>query len=60
MTTIFVDADACPVTRDAVAIARAPELPVVLVANESQNLTRYATQPKVEILQVRDGPDSAD
>jgi hypothetical protein len=60
MTTIFVDADACPVTRDALAIARAHHLPVVLVANESQNLARYADRPKAEILQVRGGPDSAD
>ena len=38
MTTIFIDADACPVTRDAIAVARSRSLPVVLVANESQNL----------------------
>jgi uncharacterized protein YaiI (UPF0178 family) len=60
VTTIFIDADACPVTRDALAIARAHGLPVILVANESQSLARYATRPKVEILQVRGGPDSAD
>lgn len=60
MTTIFVDADACPVTRDALAIARAHGLAVVLVANHSQNLDRYAMRPGVEILQVRGGPDSAD
>ena len=60
VTTIFIDADACPVTRDALAIARAHGLAVVLVANQSQNLDRYATRPGVEILQVRGGPDSAD
>jgi uncharacterized protein YaiI (UPF0178 family) len=60
VTTIFIDADACPVTRDALELARAHSLPVVLVANRSQNLARYATRPNVEILQVASGPDSAD
>lgn len=60
VTTIFVDADACPVTRDTLAIARAHSLPVVLVANSSQNLSRYSSQPKVEVLQVASGQDSAD
>jgi uncharacterized protein len=60
MTTIFIDADACPVTRDALALARAHGLAAVLVANESQNLARYADRLKVEILQVHGGPDSAD
>lgn len=57
---IFVDADACPVTRDAVAIAGRHALPVVLVANESQNLDRYADREGVEIVKVRGGPDAAD
>ena len=60
MTTIFIDADACPVTRDAIAVARSHSLPVVLVANGSQNLSRYAGRPGVEILQVASGRDSAD
>ncbi|MBN1630074.1 MAG: YaiI/YqxD family protein [Thermoleophilia bacterium] len=60
MTTLFVDADACPVTRDAIAAARSHSLPVVLVANQSQNLTRYAGRTGVEILQVASGRDSAD
>ena len=58
--TIFIDADACPVTRDAIAIARVYSLPVVLVANRSQNLARYAARPNVEILEVASGPDAAD
>ena len=57
---IFVDADACPVTREAAAIARKHRLPVVLVANESQNLDRFADREEVEIMKVRGGPDSAD
>lgn len=60
MTTIFIDADACPVTRDAIAVARSHSLPVVLVANGSQNLSKYAERAGVEILQVASGPDSAD
>ena len=60
MTTIFIDADACPVTRDAIAVARSRSLPVVLVANHSQNLDRYAGRAGVEILQVASGQDSAD
>ena len=60
MITIFIDADACPVTRDAIAVARAHSLPVVLVANGSQNLSRYAERPGVEIMQVASGRDSAD
>ena len=60
MTTIFIDADACPVTRDAIAVARTHSLPVVLVANESQNLSNYAGRAGVETLQVGSGRDSAD
>jgi uncharacterized protein YaiI (UPF0178 family) len=60
MTTIFIDADACPVTRDAIAVARSHSLPIVLVANESQNLSNYAGRAGVEILQVASGRDSAD
>jgi len=60
MTTIFVDADACPVTRDAIAVARSHTLPVVLVANQSQNLVRFVGRAGVEILQVGSGRDSAD
>jgi uncharacterized protein len=60
MITIFVDADACPVTRDTLAVARTHSVPVVLVANESQNLARYADRAKVEIVQVVSGRDSAD
>lgn len=60
MTTLFIDADACPVTRDALALARSRSLRTVLVANQSQNLSRYAGRAGVEILQVASGQDSAD
>ena len=60
MTTVFIDADACPVTRDSITTARSRSLPVVLVANQSQNLSRYAGRAGVEILQVGSGRDAAD
>jgi uncharacterized protein YaiI (UPF0178 family) len=60
MTTVFIDADACPVTRDAIALARSRSLAVVLVANQSQNLARYSGRAGVETLQVPSGQDSAD
>ena len=59
-TVVFVDADACPVTRETIAIARAHRVDVVLVGNESQNLARYADRPGVESLSVGIGPDAAD
>lgn len=60
MTTLYIDADACPVTRDAIAIARARKVPVVLVGNETQNLARQAERPGVDYIQVASGRDSAD
>ncbi len=60
MTTLFIDADACPVTRDALAVARKHSIPVVLVANESQNLGQFAGRAGVEALQVGSGRDAAD
>lgn len=40
MPTLYIDADACPVTREAIACARAARLPVVIAGNFTQNLTR--------------------
>lgn len=60
MTTLFIDADACPVTREAISVARSHGLGVVLVANESQDMTRYSSRPGVEAVQVSAGRDSAD
>jgi uncharacterized protein YaiI (UPF0178 family) len=60
MTSVYVDADACPVTRDAIALARAHGVAVVLVGNETQNLARFAGRAGVETVQVASGPDSAD
>lgn len=41
MRTLYIDADACPVTREALACARAARVPVVLVGNGTQNLERH-------------------
>jgi hypothetical protein len=60
MTTVLIDADACPVTGAAISIARRAAIPVLLVGNESQNLGRYTGRRGVEVLQVAGGPDAAD
>lgn len=39
--TLFIDADACPVTREALACARAARLHVVIAGNSTQNLERH-------------------
>lgn len=39
--TLYIDADACPVTREALACARRARVPVVIVGNTTQNLERY-------------------
>lgn len=38
--TLFIDADACPVTREALACARSARIPVVIAGNSTQNLER--------------------
>lgn len=60
MTTLFIDADACPVTREAINAARALGIPVVLVANGTQNMDRYTKRAGVEAIQVSSGADAAD
>lgn len=60
MTTLFIDADACPVTREAINAARALGIPVILVANGTQNLERYTRRSGVEAIQVSSGADAAD
>lgn len=39
--TLYIDADACPVTREALACARCARTPVVIVGNTTQNLARH-------------------
>lgn len=60
MTTLFVDADACPVTREAISAARSLGIPVVLVANATQNLEKHTKRSGVEAIQVSSGADAAD
>lgn len=60
MTTLFIDADACPVTREALTIARRHKVLAVLIANANQNLERYASRDGVECVQVSGGRDAAD
>ena len=49
--TLYIDADACPVTREALACARRARVPVVIVGNTTQNLGRHIR---------RDDPRDAD
>lgn len=49
--TLYIDADACPVTREALACARRARAPVVIVGNTTQNLGRHIR---------RDDPRDAD
>ncbi len=70
--TLFIDADACPVTRDALAVARRLGVPVVIAGNSTQNLERHIrpADPRtpdrakrgfwVSTLDVSVGADSAD
>ena len=69
MTTLFIDADACPVTREALAEARRARIPCVIAGNATQNLSRHLrrsdpTTPHegfwVRTVQVGVGADSAD
>lgn len=60
MATVFIDADACPVTREAISIARSRGLRAVVVANSTQNLEKYASRSGVEAVQVSSGRDAAD
>lgn len=60
MATVFIDADACPVTREAIQIARSHGMRAVVVANSTQNLERYASRSGVEAITVSSGRDAAD
>lgn len=66
---IYIDADACPVTSEALAIARAKNIPAVIAGNSTQNLARHIRrsdprQPRdgfwVDTLSVGIGADAAD
>jgi len=57
MTTLFIDADACPVRAEAERVAARYAVPVRLVTNGG---LRPSAHPLVEVVYVAEGPDSAD
>ncbi|MFC7706450.1 YaiI/YqxD family protein [Plastorhodobacter daqingensis] len=57
MTTIYVDADACPVKAEAERVASRHGLRLVIVSNGG---LRPSPNPLVEMVFVPDGPDVAD
>ena len=67
--TLFIDADACPVTREALDCARKARVPVVIAGDSGHNLLKHVrandpTEPHdgfwVDTLTVQPGQDSAD
>jgi uncharacterized protein YaiI (UPF0178 family) len=57
---LLIDADACPVKREAIAEGRRCGAEVVLVGNTTQNLARFTSRDGVEAIQVGTGRDAAD
>ncbi|MCH2165247.1 MAG: YaiI/YqxD family protein [Marinovum sp.] len=57
MTTLYIDADACPVKAEAERVATRHEVPMKLVANGG---LRPSQNPLVEVVVVPEGPDVAD
>lgn len=69
MPTLFIDADACPVTREAIDEARRADVPCVIAGDSGHNLLRHVrksdpTEPRegfwVSTISVVPGKDSAD
>ena len=59
MTTIYIDADACPVREEIFRVATRLGLPVVVVSNGSRPI-RAPGLPNVEMVIVPADPDAAD
>ncbi|EAQ03731.1 YaiI/YqxD family protein [Pseudooceanicola batsensis HTCC2597] len=57
MTTLFIDADACPVKAEAERVASRNKVPMKLVCNGG---LRPSANPLVEVVIVAEGPDEAD
>jgi len=57
MTTLFIDADACPVKAEAERVATRHKLPMKVVSNGG---LRPSQNPYVENVIVAEGPDEAD
>ena len=57
MTTLYIDADACPVKAEAERVATRLRVPMVLVCNGG---LRPPANPLVRLQIVAEGPDQAD
>ena len=57
MTTLFIDADACPVKDEAIKVADRHKLKIYIISNGG---LRPNPHPLVETIVVPDGPDVAD
>ena len=57
MTTLYVDADACPVKDEVYRVAERYQLPVFVVSN---SWIRVAQQSRITPVVVKEGPDAAD
>jgi hypothetical protein len=57
MTSLYIDADACPVKDEVYRVAERYRLAVFVVAN---SWIRTPRDPRVTLVQVDDGPDVAD
>nr|WP_245197692.1 YaiI/YqxD family protein [Jiella mangrovi] len=57
VTTLFVDADACPVKDEAITVATRKAAAVILVSNGGMRPSRF---PEARIVVVPDGADAAD
>lgn len=57
--TLYIDADACPVTREALACARQTRMPVVIVGNTTQNLARHIRRSDPRDAEHARGRDAA-
>lgn len=57
VTTLYVDADACPVKAEVVRVAERYGVPVVMVSNGG---IRPSREPLVTTVTVPEGPDAAD
>ncbi len=57
MTTIFIDADACPVKDEVYRVSERYGLSVVVVSN---SWIRVPREPRIRAVVVENGPDAAD
>ncbi len=57
--TLYIDADACPVTREALACARQARIPVVIVGNTTQNPARHIRRSDPRDAEHARGRDAA-